>query len=73
VEASGVAQLPGGPEDRRLRLVLLGPLSDQRLFCEWELVSRATAAILLLKTVRCNNAFARLPFRCLLLPANGSR
>jgi hypothetical protein len=47
VEASGVAQFAGGPEDRRLRLVLLGPLSDQRLFCGWELASRATAAFLL--------------------------
>jgi hypothetical protein len=59
VEASGVAQLSGGPEDRRLRLVLLGPLSDQRLFCEWELVSRATAAVLLLKTVRCKKCFRK--------------
>lgn len=24
MEASGVAQFPGGPEDRRLRLVLIG-------------------------------------------------
>ena len=47
MEASGVAQFAGGPEDRRLRLVLLGPLSDQRLFCGWELASRATAAFLL--------------------------
>src|ERR1017187_5071780 len=47
VEASGVAQFAGGPEDRRLRLVLLGPLSDQRLFCGRELASRVTAAFLL--------------------------
>lgn len=47
MEASGVAQFAGGPEDRRLRLVLLGPLSDQRLFCGWELASRATAGFLL--------------------------
>jgi hypothetical protein len=47
VETSGVAQFAGGPEDRRLRLVLLGPLSDQRLFCGWELASRATATFLL--------------------------
>ena len=47
MEASGVAQFAGGPEDRRLRLVLLGPLSDQRLFCGWELASLATAAFLL--------------------------
>jgi hypothetical protein len=50
VEASGVAQFAGGPEDRRLRLVLLGPLSDQRLFCGWELASRATAAFSLRST-----------------------
>jgi hypothetical protein len=53
VEAGGVAQFAGGPEDRRLRLVLLGPLSDQRLcFCGWELASRATAAFLFAIYVR---------------------
>ena len=45
MEASGVAQFAGGPEDRRLRLVLLGPLSDQRLFCGWELASRACGLV----------------------------
>jgi hypothetical protein len=51
VEASGVAQFAGGPEDRRLRLVLLGPLSDQRLFCGWELASRTTATFPLRSTL----------------------
>ena len=47
METCRVAQFAGGPEDRRLRLVLLGPLSDQRLFCGWELASRAAAVFLL--------------------------
>ena len=51
MEASGVAQFAGGPEDRRLRLVLLGPLSDQRLFCGWELASRTTATFPLRSTL----------------------